>query len=225
MSAERKAISDAGTIAVASIVWVLQGCSLAFVSGPPSGHESMRDFACTEDGAGPAADTAFAISSGLAAAVSAESNDDGSRTATIVNIGATVVYAASAAYGVVMTYDCRGAQRAARTRRAQEHASQTERIKELEAALVGARCETSSDCRSDRVCNEHRCVVVPPPPNTGTNPDTLQMLETSPQPPTETSPQPPTEIPPPPPADTTPADAIPPAPDALPPVPPATSPN
>ncbi len=203
------------------VLSMLQGCSLAFVSGPPRGHEAMREFTCTEDGAGPAADTTFAVSGAASAVLSAQSDEEGSRTATIVNVAMTLVHAASAAYGVVMTYDCRAAQRAARTRRNAEHDAQVARITELETAHEGARCETSADYRHDRVCNEHRCAAVPPPPSVTTNPDNLQVIET----PATT-----TDVPPPPPASPDPAPAVPPppppsaAPSSAPSVPPAPAP-
>jgi hypothetical protein len=85
-----------------------QGCSFAFVDGPPDRHEKMLYFDCTSS-LGPATiDITYAASSAVIAAASAEEGDSGDAAAVYaVTAG---IFGASAIYGIVKTQTCNQAK-------------------------------------------------------------------------------------------------------------------
>lgn len=95
------------------------GCSLLFVHGPPSGHELMTSFSCTESRVPPILDVAGAVMGlGAAAVVSPQKTTSGSVTISsgsspdaAVGTGVAVILGASAWLGFRRTGACRTAQR------------------------------------------------------------------------------------------------------------------
>jgi len=113
-------------VAVA-VMW-LSGCSFIFVSGPPTNHEQLPYFSCSESRAAPVVDTILAALQALNLATAASVSDQQwsdnfngdppfSRGAAVpLYVGTTLFTAASAYYGYKNTGDCREAKAAASNR-------------------------------------------------------------------------------------------------------------
>jgi hypothetical protein len=106
------------------------GCSFAFVNGPPSGHENLEDFGCTESKVVPAVDGAWAGLWGVLAVVAmaqdhnSESEQLGQGLTALVGAGVLVLNGASSITGFTRVNSCRAArsQLARRAREAAERA-------------------------------------------------------------------------------------------------------
>lgn len=107
-------------IVLGMAMW-LSGCSFVFVSGPPSHHQELPSFTCTESRVAPVLDTVFAVLGGanfvFAAAVDDQKwadNYDGKppfarSTAIPVYAVGTLLAVGSAYYGFKNTGECREA--------------------------------------------------------------------------------------------------------------------
>ena len=109
------------------------GCSFAFVKGPPSGHESLQDFSCTEGRTVPVLDATWAgLGAVVLVAALAEDPNSGSGDAiksisTIVGGGSLALWGLSALVGVDRVDRCRAAK-AELARRSQEAAERARLI-------------------------------------------------------------------------------------------------
>jgi len=106
-------------ILAASLLLPSTGCGFLFTNGPPTGHEQMLGFSCTESNTGPILDVLWA-GLNLAGAIVAASQpqedyyyyeyDQGAVIA--VGLGWALVSGASAAVGFAKTSQCRKAKQA-----------------------------------------------------------------------------------------------------------------
>ena len=125
-------------------------CSFAFVDGPPSGHENLEDFTCTESRLLPALDGVWAGLGGVLAAVAASeestsaSGDAILGTGIAVGVGFLVLNGASSITGFRRVNSCRAAQ-SELARRSQEVA---ERARLLTRANSTAGDATATKTRN-----------------------------------------------------------------------------
>jgi len=92
---------------------LLAGCGILFTNGPPTGHEQMDSFRCTEHDAGPIVD-AFGAGAALLVTASAVAQPDWlDHSGRIVTVGLAwgVVSGFSAANGLKKANRCRAAYR------------------------------------------------------------------------------------------------------------------
>jgi len=90
---------------------LLSGCGFLISKGPPTGHEQMLSFSCTESNAGPTLDIVWAALNVLGAAAAASEPDAYENAGEIVavGIGWGVVSSFSAASGYKKSKECRQA--------------------------------------------------------------------------------------------------------------------
>ncbi|HXE83382.1 MAG TPA: Ig-like domain-containing protein [Gemmatimonadales bacterium] len=90
---------------------LLSGCGFLISKGPPTGHEQMLSFSCTESNAGPTLDIVWAALNVLGAAAAASQPDayDNAGQIVAVGIGWGVVSSFSAASGYKKSKECRQA--------------------------------------------------------------------------------------------------------------------
>ena len=90
---------------------LLSGCGFLISKGPPTGHEQMLSFSCTESNAGPTIDIVWAALNVLGAAAAASQPDayDNAGQIVAVGIGWGVVSSFSAASGYKKSKECRQA--------------------------------------------------------------------------------------------------------------------
>jgi hypothetical protein len=110
---------------LAALTTLLSGCSFVFGGGPPADHQQMPYFDCPSTFGLPVADGFFAAS-GVAGAVStfsqskeeyAAKNKNGNRNvAGGVSVVTALIFAGSAAYGIVQANRCQTAKDALKAR-------------------------------------------------------------------------------------------------------------
>jgi hypothetical protein len=176
---------------------VLQGCSYAFVNGPPDNYQQSPVFDCTTSKVAPVLDTLGAgyqiVRAGVA--VAADENDYAdypiSRGADIaLGIGFATLLTASAIYGYSETLSCQDAKA---ERAAPPPALERGPMPMTYAPVTG--CSVDTQCKGNRVCEAGRCVdppprlVVPPPP-AAPAPSASAPPETNPPPPAVATPPP-----------------------------------
>src|SRR6185436_14023199 len=90
---------------------LLSGCGFLISKGPPTGHEQMLSFSCTESNAGPTIDIVWAALNVLGAAAAASEPDAYENAGQIVavGIGWGVLSSFSAASGYKKSKECRHA--------------------------------------------------------------------------------------------------------------------
>ena len=90
---------------------LLSGCGFLISKGPPTGHEQMLSFSCTESNAGPTIDIVWAALNVLGAAAAASEPDAYENAGQIVavGIGWGVLSSFSAASGYKKSKECRQA--------------------------------------------------------------------------------------------------------------------
>ena len=90
---------------------LLSGCGFLISKGPPTGHEQMLSFSCTESNAGPTIDIVWAALNVLGAAAAASQPDayDNAGQIVAVGIGWGVLSSFSAASGYKKSKECRQA--------------------------------------------------------------------------------------------------------------------
>jgi hypothetical protein len=100
---------------------LLSGCGFLISKGPPTGHEQMLSFSCTESNAGPTLDIVWAALNVLGAAAAASQPDayDNAGQIVAVGIGWGVVSSFSAASGYKKSKECRQALQQLAQRNAQ----------------------------------------------------------------------------------------------------------
>ena len=103
---------------------LLSGCGFVFSHGPPTGHEQMESFTCTESNAGPTLDIVWASLNvlGAVAAAADPSAYDNSGEIVVVGIGWGVFSSFSAASGFNKSKQCRHALQQLAERNAQRRA-------------------------------------------------------------------------------------------------------
>lgn len=146
------------------------GCSLLFVHGAPAQHETLSDFDCVSNHAGPAADIAGTVIDGVLAVTIATieedpdaSFDDDINPVVPIAFGTlAAVHLGSAIYGFANVKSCENAKKALALRRDTTSKAQAERIKQLEAQIT-AGCGSDKDCKGDRICIDASCVSPPSP--------------------------------------------------------------
>jgi hypothetical protein len=96
----------------AVVALALNGCSFAFVHGPPANHRTMPYFDCTNSNVLPVMDGLVAAAA-TAATVDAMTGNISTRKADMIGYGIdAALFGASAIYGLSKTADCRAAQAA-----------------------------------------------------------------------------------------------------------------
>lgn len=100
---------------------LLSGCGFLISKGPPTGHENMLSFSCTESNAGPILDIVWASLNVLGAAAAATEPDAYENSGQIVAVGLAwgVVSSLSAASGYKKSKECRRALQQLAERNAQ----------------------------------------------------------------------------------------------------------
>lgn len=98
----------------ALLILATTGCSLAFVRGPPDGHEEMTEFVCTEDKSLPGVEALFSGLFLVSALLAFAADDSGGIGPSSDEVGAglvvpAVVLGASSAIGFGRVGDCRDA--------------------------------------------------------------------------------------------------------------------
>lgn len=116
----------AGMASIVGLALSSTGCSLVFVHGPPSGHESMPAFACTESTVLPVLDAVGTAGSLVAAATARDDDPDEDRGYLVpvlsaqqnvaANLGLAAALGVSAWVGFRRVAACREAQEALRAR-------------------------------------------------------------------------------------------------------------
>jgi len=104
---------------------LLPGCGFVFSQGPPTGHEQMESFTCTESNAGPILDIVWASLNVLGAlgAASDPSAYENSGEIVAVGLGWGVFSSFSAASGFNKSKQCKLALRQLAERQAQRRAN------------------------------------------------------------------------------------------------------
>jgi hypothetical protein len=176
-----------------------QGCSFAFVDGPPDRHEKMIYFDCTST-LGPAVvDITYAATSAAIAAGSAQ--EDNSGDAAAVYAVTAGIFGASAIYGIVKTQTCNQAKDELR-RRLMTIVERDARVRAREMQRVRTPEPRDVLTHPRRLPKRKKKPPVPPPPEQAQPPAPLPSER---------------ELPPPTPAPAAPAPAAPaPSPATLP---------
>jgi len=106
---------------------LVTGCGFVFSKGPPTGHEQMESFTCTEDNAGPILDVVWASLNvlGAVAAASDPGSYDNSGEIVAVGLGWGVFSSFAAASGFKKSKQCRQALQQLAARNAQRRANPT----------------------------------------------------------------------------------------------------
>lgn len=104
---------------------LLSGCGFLISKGPPTGHEEMLSFSCTESNAGPTLDLVWASLNVLGAVAAATQPDAYENSGQIVAVGLAwgVVSSFSAASGYKKSKECRHALQQLAERNAQRAAT------------------------------------------------------------------------------------------------------
>jgi hypothetical protein len=102
---------------------LLTGCGFLISKGPPTGHEQMNSFSCTESTAGPTLDVVWAVLNVLGAAAAAANPDayEDSDQIVAVGLGWGIVSSFSAASGYKKSKQCRLALQQLADRNARAH--------------------------------------------------------------------------------------------------------
>jgi Bacterial Ig-like domain (group 2) len=110
-------------VLLALLCALLTGCGFVFTKGPPTGHEQMLAFSCTESNAGPILDIVWGSLNVLGAAAAAADPESYDNSGQIVAVGLAwgVFSGFSAASGYKKTKECRSALQQLATRNAQLH--------------------------------------------------------------------------------------------------------
>jgi hypothetical protein len=110
-------------VLVALLCALLTGCGFVFTKGPPTGHEQMLAFSCTESNAGPILDIVWGGLNVLGAAAAAADPEAYDNSGQIVAVGLAwgVFSGFSAAIGYKKTRECRSALQQLAARNAQLH--------------------------------------------------------------------------------------------------------
>jgi len=159
-------------VGVLATVAMLNACSLMSTSGPPTGHQQMRHFDCTDDSGTALADLGWTAFAGVTTIALADVRDDPGTSSSAAPLGIfavlTAFAASSAIYGFVTTDACREAEAAMESRLHNADLATQQRINDLERQLAtasaGPGCTADDECRADRVCEQGHCVSVPLPP-------------------------------------------------------------
>jgi len=124
-------------LVVAFLSLVLSGCGFVLTKGPPTGHEQMTGFTCTESDAGPILDVVWAALNVLSAAVVASDPD------AFVNSDLNVVL--GLAWGAFSTFSAAsGFSKSKQCRRALLLLAQRQGLVPVDVALVHAVVVTPS---------------------------------------------------------------------------------
>ena len=128
---------------------LLTGCGFVFTKGPPTGHEQMESFTCTESNAGPILDIVWGGLSVLGAAKVAQDPSaygySSSGQAWGIGVGWAVFSSMSAASGFNKSKQCRRALQQLAERNAQRRANSTGAVLPAELPSVQAVDVTPSD--------------------------------------------------------------------------------
>jgi hypothetical protein len=134
-----------GVLAVGLLSLLLSGCGFVLTEGPPTGHEHMTGFTCTESDAGPILDVVWAGLNVLSAAVVASDPDafTNSDLNVVLGLGWAVFSSFSAASGFNKSKQCRRALQLLAQRQGQPGAA-TPALVPADVALVQAVVVTPS---------------------------------------------------------------------------------
>lgn len=104
---------------------LLTGCGVLLTNGPPTGHEQMDSFSCTQQDAGPILDALTGGAAVLVAASAASQPDWHDNSSRIISVGLAwgVVSGLSAANGFHKAKRCRAAYRQLAIRHGQQPGS------------------------------------------------------------------------------------------------------
>jgi uncharacterized protein YjdB len=116
------------------------GCGFVFTHAPPTGHEQMESFTCTESDAGPILDVVWASLNVLGAAAAASDPNAYENSGQIVTVGLAwgVFSSLSAASGFKKSKQCRRALQQLVQRQAQRQPSPTGQILPTDVPSVQA---------------------------------------------------------------------------------------
>jgi len=119
---------------------LLTGCGFVFSKGPPTGHEQMESFTCTESNAGPILDIVWAGLNVLGAATVASDPTmyDNPDQIVVGGLAWGVFSSFSAASGFNKSKQCRRALQQLAERNAQRHANPTGLVLPTDATSVQA---------------------------------------------------------------------------------------
>lgn len=109
---------------------LLSGCGFVFSKAPPTGHEQMESFTCTESDAGPILDVVWASLNVLGAATAASDPSAYENSGQIVAVGLAwgIFSSFSAASGFNKSKQCRRALQQLALRQSQRQANPTGQI-------------------------------------------------------------------------------------------------